>query len=159
MATEIKAPEAVILDKFSLFLGGAIDQGKAANWQKEVVKSLKDLDVVVLNPRRDNWDSSIEEDADNKTFREQVEWEISGQEKVDLRLYVFTKDSKAPITFFEMGAFGTDKDSVVCAEDGFYRQGNLDIYCQHFKIPMYHDFDEMLTDLHEALEGKVQKEG
>jgi hypothetical protein len=71
---------------------------------------------------------------------------------------VFTKDSKAPITFFEMGAFGTGEDSMVCAEEGFYRQANLDIYCEHFKIPMYHDFSELLEDLHKALEDEAQKE-
>ena len=158
MATEVKAPDAYTLDKYSIFLGGAIDQGKAANWQAKVVGGLKDLDIVILNPRRDNWDPKLEQTPDNPVFREQVEWEIAAQEKCNLRLYVFTADSKAPITFFEMGAFGTEKDSVVCAEEGFYRQANLDIYCQYFKIPIYHDFDEMLGDLHRVLEDEVQKE-
>ncbi len=139
------------------FLGGAIDQGKAKNWQHEVVLGLADLDVVIFNPRREQWDPDVEQDANNKVFREQVEWEIKAQESCDVRLYVFTKDSKAPITFFEMGAWGTTRDSVVCAEEGFYRQGNLNNYCEHFEIPIYHDFKEMLSDLHETLEGKAHK--
>ncbi len=155
MATEIKAPKDYKLSSYSIFLGGAIDQGRAANWQAKVVKHLKDLDVTILNPRRDDWDSSVDQDPKNKIFREQVEWEIKAQEECDLRLYVFTADSKAPITFFEMGAFGIDQDTLVCAEEGFYRQGNLDIYCEHFDISMYHDFDELLADLHETIRGKA----
>jgi hypothetical protein len=72
VAKEVKAPKKYALDRYSIFLGGAIDQGKAANWQKKVVKHLKDLDVIVLNPRRDDWDPTLEETSENKVFREQV---------------------------------------------------------------------------------------
>jgi len=155
-ATEIKAPGKFDgIDKPSVFLAGAIDQGKAENWQEKVARALDDLDVVVLNPRRDDWDASWEQSADNPEFRQQVEWELSAQEKADVVIFVFTADSKAPITFLEMGLFAPHKTAIVCAEEGFYRQGNLDIVCERYKIPIYHDIDEMIADLHETLEEKL----
>jgi hypothetical protein len=155
VATVIKPPSPFDVTKYSVFLGGAIDQGKARPWQKEVAQALLDLDIIILDPRRDNWDESWEQCATCEPFRGQVLWEIAAQEQSDLNLYVFTAESKAPITFFELGAFGTGKEAMVCAEDGFYRQGNLDIYCEYYNIPIYHNFDEMIADLHMALEDKV----
>jgi hypothetical protein len=32
--------------------------------------------ILVLNPRREDWDSSWIQSIDNPQFREQVEWEI-----------------------------------------------------------------------------------
>jgi hypothetical protein len=154
-ATEIKAPGKYSKGKYTIFLAGAIDQGQAEDWQKKIARSLDDLDLLVLNPRRDDWDSSLEQVASNPEFKQQVMWEVTAMEAADLVVYVFTKDSKAPITFFEFGAFGTTKDAIVCAEDGFYRQGNLDIYCEHFDVPIYHNLDEMIADLHALLEERV----
>ena len=151
-ATEIKAPGKYNAKaQYTIFLAGAIDQGKAEDWQKKVARALDNFNVLVLNPRRDDWDASWEQTADNPEFRQQVEWEFHAQEDADLIVFVFTKDSKAPITFYEMGRFGASKDALVCAEDGFYRQGNLDIYCQLDNIPIYHNLDDMIADLQEVL--------
>ena len=151
MAKEIKAPNPYKTDGFTIFLGGAIDQGEAEDWQAKVVEALEDLDVTILNPRRDNWDSSWEQDIENKEFRQQVEWELKAQEDASLVIYVLLEDSKGPVTMLEIGHFAPDKDAVLCIEEGFYRQGNLDIFAKRYKIPIYHDFDEMLDDLHEIL--------
>lgn len=154
-ATEVKAPGKYDKSKYSIFLAGAIDQGQAEDWQQKVARSLDDLDILVLNPRRDDWDDTWEQKADNPQFREQVEWELQAQEDADMVIFVFTKDSKAPITFLEMGLFGPRKDALVCAEEGFYRQGNLDIVCERYKIPIYHSLDELIADLHTAIEEQL----
>ncbi len=154
-ATEVKAPGTYDSSKFSIFLAGAIDQGKAENWQDKVAHSLDDLDILILNPRRDDWDDTWEQSADNPQFREQVEWELKAQEDADMVIFVFSKDSKAPITFLEMGLFAPHKDAMGCAAEGFYRQGNRDIVCERYKIPIYHNLDEMITDLHITLEEKA----
>lgn len=39
-----------------VFLAGAIDQGKAEDWQTKVIKELNDVPCTILNPRRDDWD-------------------------------------------------------------------------------------------------------
>ena len=86
MATEVKAPgEYNKLLAPKIFLGGAIDQGEAKDWQSEVVKGLEGIDCLVLNPRRDDWDASWEESIENAKFREQVEWELKAQEKAVTR--------------------------------------------------------------------------
>jgi Nucleoside 2-deoxyribosyltransferase like len=148
MATEIKAPGKYDASaKYTIFLAGAIDQGEAVDWQRKVARALDQFDINILNPRRDDWDSSWEQTADDPQFRQQVEWELDAQEAADMVVFVFTKDSKAPITFLEFGLFAPKKDAVVCAEEGFYRQGNLDIVAERHKVPMYHDLDEMIGDL------------
>jgi len=148
MAVVIKPPALFDEDllRYSIFLGGAIDQNKARDWQTEVSDALSEFDITILNPRRDDWDESWETCADREPFRSQ---------ECDMCLYVYTKDSKAPITMFENGAWGTRKDCLVCVEEGFYRQGNLDIYMNHFQIPIYHNLDEMLVDLKAVLEKHV----
>jgi len=41
-----------------LFLSGSIEMGKAEKWQDRVVRLLEKTDWTILNPRRDDWDSS-----------------------------------------------------------------------------------------------------
>ena len=155
--TEVKAPGKYdAASKYTIFLAGAIDQGKAEDWQTKVARALDDLDILILNPRRDDWDASWEQAADNPEFRQQVDWELDAQAAADMVIFVFTRDSKAPITFLEFGLFAPTKDAIVCAEEGFYRQGNLDIVAERYHIPMYHDLDDMITDLHRVLEGKAE---
>ncbi len=151
--TEIKAPGAYDANsKYSIFLAGAIDSGKAVNWQDKVARALDNYDVLILNPRRDDWDDSWVQSIDNPEFKEQVTWELDAMEAADMVIFVFTKDSKAPITFMEFGLYGPDKDSLVCAEEGFYRTGNLDVVAERFNIPIYHDLDEMIEDLQRVLD-------
>lgn len=155
-ATEVKAPGAYdVTQRYTIFLAGAIDQGKAEDWQAKVARALDGFDILILNPRRDDWDPSWDQSADNPEFRRQVEWELDAQENADMVIFVFTKDSKAPITFLEFGLFAPTKDAVVCAEEGFYRQGNLDIVAERHKVPMYHNLDEMIGDLQTVLREKV----
>jgi hypothetical protein len=155
MAQEIKAPEKYDTTKYTVFLAGAIDQGKAVDWQKKVVQALSEFDIVILNPRREHWDPSWDQDASNPQFREQVEWELDAQESCNMIIFVFTADSKAPITFLEFGLFAPKKDAVICAEEEFYRQGNLDIVAERLKVPMYHNLDEMIADLQTLFREKV----
>ena len=156
MAIEVKVPGKYDASKrYTIFLAGAIDQGKAEKWQDKVARSLDQFDITILNPRRDNWDPDMPQTPDNPQFREQVEWELDAQEASDMVLFVFTKDSKAPITFLEFGLFAPKKEAVVCAEEGFYRQGNLDIVAERHKVPMYHDLDEMIGDLQTVLREKI----
>lgn len=54
---EVKAPSRSALD-MRVFLAGSIEMGQAEQWQERVVHALSDAgDLVILNPRRDDWDS------------------------------------------------------------------------------------------------------
>ena len=47
-------------DMISLFLAGSIEMGAAVNWQDRLTTDLTPSPVRILNPRRDDWDSSWE---------------------------------------------------------------------------------------------------
>lgn len=151
MKNVYKAPEKWenIYNKTTIFLAGAIDMGKAKDWQTEVTeKILEDNDdVIILNPRRDDWDSSWEQTIENDKFREQVEWELDAMEAADLIIMVFTKDSKAPISLLELGLHLKDDKMVVCCEEGFYRKGNVDIVCKRWGVPVHTSLDELYEKL------------
>jgi hypothetical protein len=74
MARVLKPPAPLLLDGRtpSVFLAGSIEMGQAEDWQTQLERTLADLDIIVLNPRRDEWDSSWVQSFDNPTFREQV---------------------------------------------------------------------------------------
>jgi len=156
MAIEVKAPNEYDKSRFTIFLAGSIDMGEEkTNWQEKVVKALKEFNITILNPRRQNWNKKWKQEEFAEPFRSQVLWEYKGMKEADLILFVFTKDSKSPVTMYELGRFASIKDSIVCVESGFYRQGNLDIYTSLDDIPIYHDLNEMIEDLKTILAEKI----
>ena len=147
----IKAPDPVIstnpLAKI-LFLAGSIEMGQASNWQDEVEKLLANTGWVILNPRRDDWDSSWIQSKDNPKFREQVEWELNGLEAAQKVLMYFDPATKSPVSLFELGLFAQapHKMIVVCPE-GFWRKGNVDIVCERYGIRQFSNLEEASKEL------------
>lgn len=113
----------------SVFLGGAIDQGRALDWQKRVIEDLADLDIEILNPRRPDWDASWDQNDDNPKFVEQVQWELEGIERCTVVLMVLTKDSVAPISLLELGLRSQIGNMLVVCEPGYWRRGNVIQVC------------------------------
>jgi hypothetical protein len=137
----IKPPIKLINIKSpSIFLAGSIEMGTAENWQAKIEQSLPDT-LTILNPRRDNWDSSWTQIKSNPQFREQVEWELEGLERSDLVAMYFDPNTKSPISMLELGMFSGK--AVVCCPEGFWRKGNVDIFCERYDIPQ----DDTLEDL------------
>ena len=132
MAQVIKAPNPLpLLGKF-VFTAGSIEMGKAENWQVKVEQALPDS-VTVLNPRRDDWDSSWVQDISNPEFYEQVTWELNGLSRANLVLMYFDPNTQSPISLLELGLMATtSKDMIVCCPPGFWRKGNVEIVCAAF---------------------------
>jgi len=130
-----------------LFLAGSIEMGVAENWQDKVVRLLKDTDWIILNPRRDDWDSSWVQSKNNNQFRQQVEWELDGQEMADKILLYFDPKTKSPITLLELGLFGKTKKMIVVCPDGFWRKGNVDIVCERYGIEQAKTVEEAIKYL------------
>ena len=143
------APEKLELGKsVSVFLAGSIDQGAAVDWQKQVTNALKDADnLTILNPRRDDWDSTWTQDIENDQFREQVEWELEAQEKADLIIMFFDPEGKAPITLLELGLFARTGKLIVCCPKGYWRKGNVDIVCNRYKVKQAPDLETLIEKL------------
>jgi len=142
-----KAPEKYEIkqNQISIFLAGSIEMGKAEDWQAKVTEKFKPYDVLILNPRRDDWDSSLEQSIDNPQFHEQVVWELNAQEDADIIIMHFCADTKSPITLLELGLFAkTGKVRVSCPKD-FWRRGNVEVCCARYNIPFYDDLD-LMTD-------------
>ena len=156
-AAVVKAPNPYPKEGFKIFLGGVIDMGEGEPWHETVTEALEGYDVLLISPKRDDWDASWEQSLDNHQFVEQVEWELEAQESADLRLYVFAssqkeaKKSKAPITLMELGLHASDR-TVVCCPEGYYRKGNVDVVCRWFDIPVYENLNDLLTDLEHVLD-------
>lgn len=140
-----------------VFLAGAIDMGKAADWQKEVIESLADIPCVALNPRRKDWVSSWKQEIGNEKFREQVEWELKGLEQANLIALCFTKESKAPISFLEMGLHISEGRMIVHCPEGFYRKGNVDIVCARYGVPVLQDFEDFKREVKRRLGEPVMR--
>lgn len=138
MAKEIKAPHKynsnVIL---TIFLAGSIEEGKAKDWQADVVKLMAKYSVLLLNPRRDDWDASWEQSIKNKQFKQQVTWELDGQDNADVILMYFDPETKSPISLQEQGLYADKHKLHVVCPQGFWRKGNVDIVCERYDIPQY----------------------
>jgi hypothetical protein len=118
-----------------VFLAGSIEMGAAEDWQTRVAEALSDLDVVVLNPRRDAWDASWPQTVAFGPFREQVEWELEGQAHADVIAFYFAPDTRSPVTLLELGlAAAGQKRCVVCCPEGFWRKGNVDVVCRRYGL-------------------------
>ncbi|NJN15248.1 MAG: hypothetical protein HC822_02570 [Oscillochloris sp.] len=153
MATEIKPPAPLILDPHmpSLFLAGSIEQGRAVDWQTEVVTALADIQVTILNPRRAAWDASWRQTIDNKPFRNQVEWELTALERADLIAMYIAPETQAPISLLELGLFAAAGKLIVCCPDGFWRKGNVDIVCARYAIPQVADLTDLIGAVRQRL--------
>ncbi len=145
---EIKAPNPIPPSSYkAIFLAGSIEMGKADNWQMRLVKALESENVILLNPRRDDWDSSWMQSIDNPKFREQVEWELAAQEWADIIAMYFDPNTKSPITLLELGLFARTGKMIVCCPDGFWRKGNVDIVCNRYGIEQVEAIEDLIVAL------------
>ena len=150
MVKEIKAPTHYKLEEDTtyIFLAGSIDMGKADNWQKKVVAELEinlpDRDIVILNPRRDIWDTSWVQNIDHLQFREQVDWELDALNNADIIPMVFLKGTVSPIALLELGLHITDDKLIVYCEEGYWRKGNVDIVCNNYVVSQVSSLDALV---------------
>lgn len=155
MTIVVKAPNPVPYDNtITVFLGGSIDMGTAENWQERLEKDLSYFGdhIVLVNPRRDDWDSSwVQDPTPGTQFHEQVSWELYHQENANALVYYFAADSKSPITLLELGLFAAPEITIVCCPKEFYRYGNVKMVCQRYGIHMVENYDDMLIALSAGL--------
>lgn len=135
----------------SVFLAGSIDMGYAEPWQVSIEYALYGLDVLVFNPRRDEWDANWEQSIRNPQFREQVEWELAALEQANLVAMYFSPATKAPVTLLELGLFARSGKLIVCCPDGYWRKGNVEVVCSYYKIPLVNTVEELIARSKAAL--------
>ncbi len=141
----IKPPNVFKPDgKFTIFLAGSIEMGRAEDWQTEFCDHFSHYDINILNPRRDDWDTSWVQSIDNPQFRFQVDWELKGLEMSDLILMYLQPSTISPVSMLELGLYANSGKMVVCCPDGFGRRGNIDIVCEHHRIMSVENKSDLL---------------
>ena len=155
---EVKAPNSYKSEgNILLFAAGSIEMGAAENWQDRLAKALGDIDrLVVLNPRRDDWDSTWKQVKEDAQFNEQVTWELQAQESADVIAMYFDPNTKSPITLLELGLF-VEKNMVVFCPKGFYRKGNVDIVCDRYAVTQADSWDDFVAKIRALIETMEQK--
>jgi hypothetical protein len=148
-----ESPNQQTENRISVFLAGSIEMGKAEDWQVAVEKELKEFEVTVFNPRRNDWDSSWEQKESSDQFNYQVNWELNRLEESTVVFMYFSPGTQSPISLLELGAFAGRSHMVVCCPTGFWRKGNVDIFCTRANVPVYENFEDAVG----ALKTKIRQ--
>lgn len=141
-------------DKARLFLGGSIDMGSAPNWQRDVIDALKNEDILVLNPRRADWDPAWKPEASDPNFKQQVEWELAALESSDVIIIYFAPGSQSPVSLLEMGLHARTGKLVVLCPDGYWRKGNVDITASKYGVTQVHSINELIEEIRRRLKSR-----
>lgn len=136
-----------------IFLAGSIEMGSAEDWQKQVSEQLAAQPVVILNPRRADWNPAWKPEITDPHFQQQVEWELNALEKADLIIMYLAPGTQSPISLLELGLYAQSGKLLVCCPAGFWRKGNVDIVCEKYGIQQF----ESLPALMAALEKKLSQ--
>lgn len=157
MITEVKAPNNYNMRAFTIFLAGSIEMGEAEEWQNKVATLLTERvaeidtmvpNITLLNPRRDDWDSTWIQSISNGPFNRQVQWELDGLENSDLIVFYFDANTKSPITLMELGLVaGWGAEAIVVCPNGFWRKGNVDIVCKRFNLTQCDTIEQLVDNI------------
>lgn len=153
--TVVKPPDftrAPCFDK-TIFLAGSIEMGRAEDWQSSLTESLRDTVryLTVFNPRRDDWDASWKQEKNNAKFYEQVTWELNRLDEVDVIAMYLASDTLSPISLLELGLYASSGKLVVCSPEGFWRNGNVDIVCSRYGIPIFTNKEAWIVEIKNRL--------
>lgn len=145
---EIKPPR--VYDPVRIFLAGSIEMGKAVEWQKEVVYALEGLDVIVYNPRRNDWDSTWTDESPE--LRAQIHWELHHLKKSEIIFFYFDPNTKSPVTMMEFGKYidsrfsDPSKKIIVVCPPGFWRRINI------LETAKFYGHDKVYDSLDEGID-------
>lgn len=147
----------------SIFLAGSIEMGRAIDWQSSLASALSHLPITILNPRRNDWDASWEQDINNHQFKEQVDWEMDNLNKADVIALYLQPETMSPISLLELGMHANDhgiagKKLVVCCPEGFWRRGNVQIVCHRYNIELVSTREELIERVKAKLEMALKEQ-
>lgn len=132
-----------------MFLAGSIEMDTADRWQNKVIDSFNgfEKEIVILNPRRKEWDSTWLQSIDNPKFNEQVIWELKGIMNANMLLYYFDPNTKSPVTMLELGLSINNTQVYVCCPKDFWRRGNVEVFCK--EIANHKFFEDLGSAIYE----------
>ena len=148
-----KPPNRPQVTRPSVIFYGAIQAEPA--WQTSLATSLSDLPIDILDPRRDDWDSSWVEDISFPKFKEQVKWEMDYAKVADVIVFYFAPGALTPVTLLELGMYAGTGKAIVCCPQGFYKRGNVQIVCLRYDIELLETLDDLNKRVRTALVKKL----
>ena len=143
----IYAPKPIPEKGKAIFLAGSIEMGKAYNWQEYLAQNIDHSNLLILNPRRKDWDNSWKEEIKNPQFHDQVTWELNALERAGLIVMYFDPGTKSPISLLELGLFARSQKMIVCCPDGYWKKGNVDVVCERYGVKQLDSLDEILNEI------------
>ncbi len=159
---ELKAPNTkqVTDDEVTLFLAGSIENGAAVDWQSEVKAALADMkNLVIFNPRRDDWNASWTNRKAFPPFAEQVRWEHRHLLTADVVCFNFCGGTVSPITLMELGMVaGTGigkafpQRVIIRCPDDYFRKGNVEMIAEVLGVQVLNTYDEFITAIRNEVE-------
>ena len=115
----IEAPDIYNWEEKSLFLAWGISN--CPDWQEEYINYFKDTSLVLLNPRRTNFNV-----ADKSVEIEQITWEHEHLERSDIISFWFWKETICPIVLFELWKYASStKDICVWVHPEYQRKSDV----------------------------------
>jgi hypothetical protein len=104
----------------TLFVAGGITG--CGDWQSELVETLKDQDITILNPRRKKYPDHP------RAEREQITWEHDAMSKAQAVSFWFPNETLCPITLYELGKISAgNKKLFVGVDPDYARKVDLEI--------------------------------
>lgn len=145
----IYSPDKVVLrsEEKTVFLAGSIENGVAEDWQAMLAERLDVPNLVLLNPRRKEWNATWEQSVENQMFAEQVNWELAGLEMANLVVMNFSPATLSPISLLEFGLYARSGKMVVCCPNGFWRKGNIDVTCQRYEVRQVANLADLANEI------------
>jgi Nucleoside 2-deoxyribosyltransferase like len=98
-------------------------------------------------PRREDWDGSWRQEAADPRFFEQVSWELDMLEAADIVVMYLAPGPRSPVSLLELGLCARSGKLRVCCPPGYWRQGNVEVVCLRYGIPLFAALEELIADL------------
>ena len=131
----IQAPKEYVGLKHSIFLAGGITS--CPEWQDQAIEMLSETNLVVVNPRRDDFDASNPD-----MEMEQISWEHRHLARARAVLFWFPKETLCPITLFELGAMlPTNKIIYIGMDPEYKRRSDVEIQSRLARSWLSIDYD------------------
>lgn len=150
----VAAPSrADLVGQFAVFLRGTTTASGSADWRSTLASRLRDSfddatqGISILNPARDDWDSSWRKDFSDPRWAEQFAWEQDMLERADLVVVLLHGVTAAPVSLLELGLVARWGNAVVCVLDGYPKAGYVEALCVRLQL--------RLTRSEEALAARV----
>lgn len=105
----------------ALFIGGGITG--CPNWQSDFLDKIKNLNILCLNPRRQDFDVT------NPNMEiEQIEWEFQHLQAANAIVFWFPEETLCPIVLYELGFWiNTTKPLIVGCHPNYKRKRDIEI--------------------------------